>query len=74
MKGFISPGEIESKDEKYQTYLENNIKELKNNFSNIYDKYQTFFKYILNKEKDNIDYEILSSKVDNINFYNCTII
>ena len=28
-----------------------------------------FFKYIANKEKDNIDYEILSSKVDNNNFF-----
>ena len=27
------------------------------------------FKYIANKEKDNIDYKILSSKVDDINFY-----
>ena len=42
MKGLL-PGEIESKDEKYQMYLENNLKEVKNNFSNIYDKYQTFF-------------------------------
>ena len=68
MKGLL-PGEIESKDEKYQMYLENNLKEVKNNFSNIYDKYQTFFKYIANKEKDNIDYEIRSSKVDNNNFF-----
>ena len=30
---------------------------------------KTKVKYIANKEKDNIDYEILSSKVDNINFY-----
>ena len=43
MKGFISPGEIESKDEKYQTYLENSLKEIKNNFPDIYDKYQMFF-------------------------------
>ena len=68
MKGLL-PGEIESKDEKYQMYLESYLKEVKNNFSNIYDKYQTFFKYIANKEKDNIDYEILSSKVDNNNFF-----
>ena len=47
-------------------YLENKFK---NNFLNIYDKYQKFFKYIANKEKDNIDYKILSSKVDDINFY-----
>ena len=47
-------------------YLENKFK---NNFLNIYDKYQKFLKYIGNKEKDNIDYKILSSKVDDINFY-----
>ena len=69
MKGLKLPGEIESKDEKSQMYLENNLNKIKNNFSNIYDKYQRFFKYIANKEKDNIDYEILSSKVDDINFY-----
>ena len=69
MKGLKLPGEIESKDEKSQIYLENNLNKIKNNFSDIYDKYQRFFKYIANKEKDNIDYEILSSKVDDINFY-----
>ena len=50
-------------------YLENNLNKIKNNIPDIYDKYQRFFKYIANKEKDNIDYEILSSKVDDINFY-----
>ena len=69
MKGLKLPDEIEIKDEKSQMYLENNLNKIKNNFSNIYDKYQRFFKYIANKEKDNIDYEILSSKVDDINFY-----
>ena len=69
IKGLKLPGEIESKDEKSQIYLENNLSKIKNNFSDIYDKYQRFFKYIANKEKDNIDYEILSSKVDDINFY-----
>ena len=69
MEGLIFPGEIKSKDEKYQMYLENNLKEIKNNFPNVYDKYPRIFQYIANKEKDNIDYEILSSKVDNINFY-----
>ena len=68
MKGLKLPGEIESKDEKSQIYLENNLNKIKNNFSNIYDKYQRFFKYIANKEKGNINYEILSSKVDDINF------
>ena len=28
-----------------------------------------FYKYIADEEKDNIDYEILSFKVDDINFY-----
>ena len=50
-------------------YLENNLNKIKNNFSNIYDKYQRFYKYIANEEKDNIDYKILSYKVDDINFY-----
>ena len=69
MKGLKLPGEIESKDEKSQIYLQNNLNKIKNNFFDIYDKYQRFFKYIANKEKDNIDYEILSYKVDNVNFY-----
>ena len=50
-------------------YLENNLNKIKNNFPDIYNKYQKFFKYIANKEKDNINYEILSSKVDHINFH-----
>ena len=70
MKGLKLPDEIESKDEKSQIYLVNNLNKIKNNFPDIYDKCQRFFKYIANKEKDNIDYEMLSSKVDNINFYN----
>ena len=69
MEGVILPGDIESKDEKYQVYLENNVNKIKNNFPDIFDKYRRCFRYIANKEKDNIDYEILSSKVDNINFY-----
>ena len=69
LKGLILPDEIEIKDKKLQMYLENNLNKIKNNFPDIYDKYQKFFKYIANKEKDNINYEILSSKVDNINFY-----
>ena len=63
MKGLKLPGEIESKDEKSQMYLENNLNKIKNNIPDIYDKYQRFFKYIANKEKDNIDYKILLSKV-----------
>ena len=69
MKGLKLPDEIEIKDQISQMYLENNLSKIKNNIPDIYDKYQRFFKYIANKEKDNIDYEILSSKVDNINFY-----
>ena len=69
MKGLILPGEMENEDEKYQMYLEHNFNEIKNNFPDVYDKYPRFFQYIANKEKYNIDYEILSSKVDKINFY-----
>ena len=69
MKGLKLPDEIESKDEKSQIYLKNNLNKIKNNFPDIFDKYQRFFKYIANKEKGDIDYEILSSKVDDINFY-----
>ena len=37
-------------------YLENNLNEIKNIFpDDIYKKYQRFFKYIANKEKENID-------------------
>ena len=43
MKGLKLPGKIESKGEKYQMYLENNHNKIKNNFSDIYDKYQRFF-------------------------------
>ena len=50
-------------------FLKNNICKIKDNFSDIYHKYQRFFKYIANKEKSSIDYELLSSKVADINFY-----
>ena len=50
-------------------YLENNLNKIKNNFLDIHNKYPRFFKYIANKEKENIDYKILSSKVDDIDFY-----
>ena len=69
MKGLKEPGEIESKDEKSQMYLENNLNKIKNSFPNIYDKYQRFFKYIANKEENGVDYKILLSKVHDINFY-----
>ena len=45
------PGEIESKDEKSQTYLGNNLSKIKNNFSDIYDKYQRFLSILLMKKK-----------------------
>ena len=63
------PDEIEIKDEKSRMYLENNLHEIKYNFLHIHNKYPSFFKYIAKKEKKNIDQEILSSKVDDINFY-----
>ena len=63
------PGEIESEDKNSQIYLENNLNKIKKNFSNIYDKYQRFSKYIANKEKDKIDYEIFM-----IDIIHCTII
>ena len=61
MKGLKLPDEIEIKDEKSYN--------IKNKIPDISDKYQKFFEYIANKEKENIDHEILSSKVDDINFY-----
>ena len=75
MKGLFH--ERETKDEKSQMYLENNLNKIKNKFRNIYNKYPRFFQYIANKEKENINYEILSNKVDSINFYDiihCTVI
>ena len=60
MEGLKLPGKIEIKDEKSQMYLENNLNKIKNNILDNYDKYRRLFKYIANKEKDNIDYEILS--------------
>ena len=52
MKGLKLPGEIESKDEKSQMYLENNLNKIKNKFSDIHNKYPRFFQYIANKEKE----------------------
>ena len=43
------PAEIESKDEKSQMYLKNNLN--KNNFLDIYDKYQRFSEHIADEEK-----------------------
>ena len=69
MKGLKLPDEIESKDEKSQIYLENNLNKIRNIFFNIYDKYQIFFKHIADEEKNSIDYKMLSSKAKGINFY-----
>ena len=63
MKGLKLPGEIESKDEKSQIYLENNLNKIKNNFSDIYDNYQRFFKYIATKEKNDVSYKLPSSEL-----------
>ena len=63
------PGEIESKDERSQMCLENNLNKIKNSFCDIFDKYWRFFKYIANKGKTNIYYEMLWSKIADINFY-----
>ena len=67
MKGLFD--EIKLKDEKSQMYLENNLDEIKNKFPDIQNKYPRFFQYIANKGKEYINYEILSNKVDGINFY-----
>ena len=37
IKSLKLPGEIKSKDEKSQIYLENNLKKIKDNFPDIYD-------------------------------------
>ena len=66
IKGLKLPAEIENEDEKSQMYLQNNLNKIKNYFSDIYDKYLRFFKYITNEDKKNIDYEILSIKVEGI--------
>ena len=67
MKGLFD--KIETKDEKSEMYLESNLNRIKNKFSYIHNKYPRFFQYIANKEKANINFKILSNKVDGINFY-----
>ena len=51
MKALKLPDGIESEDEKQQIYLENNLNKIKNNFPNIYDKYQRFLSISLIKKK-----------------------
>ena len=67
MKGLFD--EIEINDERSQMYLENNLNEIKNEFSDIQNKYPRFSQHIADKEKESINYEILPNKVDGINFY-----
>ena len=67
MKGLFD--EIEINDERSQMYLENNLNEIKNEFSDIRNKYPRFSQHIADKEKESINYEILPNKVDGINFY-----
>ena len=50
-------------------YLESNLNKIKNKFFDIHNKYPRFLQYIANKENENINYEILSNKVDDINSY-----
>ena len=50
-------------------YLESNLNKIKNKFFDIHNKYPRFLQYIANKEKENINYKILSNKVDDINSY-----
>ena len=50
-------------------YLESNLNKIKNKFFDIHNKYPRFLHYIANKEKENINYEILPNKVDDINSY-----
>ena len=51
IKGLKLLGEIESKYEKSQMYLGNNLNKIRINFHNIYDKYQRLFKHTAYKEK-----------------------
>ena len=51
MEGLKLLAEIESKDEKSQMYLKNNLNKIKNNFLDIYDKYQRFSEHIADEEK-----------------------
>ena len=67
MKVLKLPDEIKSKDEKSQIQLENNLNKIRNNFCNIYDKYQRSFKHIADEEKNSIDCKIHKAK--GINFY-----
>ena len=67
MKGLFD--EIDTKDEKSQMYLENNLNKIKKKISDIHHKHPRFFQYIAGKDKKNNNYKILSHKVGGINFY-----
>ena len=79
IKGLKLPGEIESRDEKSQIYLENNLNKIKNIFSDTYDiNIKGFLSILLKKKKRiltmkyfHIKLMILILKIDIIH---CTII
>ena len=68
----------ETKDEKSQMYLINNLDKIKNSFSNIYNKYQRFLSYIANEEKKILTTEYFQLKLIVLIFLTdmvlCTII
>ena len=78
MKGLKLPVKTESKNEKSQIYLENNLNKIKNNLFNIYDKHQRLFKYIANKKKTILTTKYFHLKLMTlifmINIIHCTII
>ena len=68
----------ETKDEKSQMYLINNLDKIKNSFSDIYNKYQRFLSYIANEEKKVLATEYFQLKLIVLIFLTdmvlCTII
>ena len=68
----------ETKDEKSQMYLINNLDKIKNSFSDIYNKYQRFLSYIANEEKKILTTEYFQLKLIVLIFLTdmvlCTII
>ena len=71
MKGLKLPGEIESKDEESQMYLENNLNKIKNNFPNIYDILLMKKKTILTMKYFQLKLMILIFMIDMVH---CTIV
>ena len=78
IKGLKLPGEIESKDKKSQMYLENNLDKIKNNFSNIFDKYQRYLSILMIKKKTILTTKYFHLKLKilifMIDIIHCTII